>query len=259
MKIVIAQGHDDLRAFVGNLPEEFARSGRVLFSGRNEIRAYIVDTPHGPTEVVVKRYKRPNVMQKLVYSFFRGTKARHAYRNAGELLRRGFSTPEPLAYIETRRGLLADYCYFVSAPDYSSPVSGPLNEQTAYDRVMATDYALFVSRLHKSGVLDIDLNSGNVLYRRQQDGHYTFSLIDINRMRFYPDGQCVPRDACLENITRFTGRMDVFTHVARIYVEAMDRPDITLPLMLRVKVRHDERWEKKKRLLHPMRSRRQGK
>ncbi len=64
-------------------------------------------------------------------------------------------------------------------------LTGQLNAPEEFNKVMAGDFARFVNRLHQKGIIDIDLNAGNVLYQPQADGHYTFSLIDINRMKFY--------------------------------------------------------------------------
>ena len=55
----------------------FENTGRVLFSGRNEIRLVNIDGE----DVVVKRFKRPNLFQKIIYTFFRKNKAYKSYHN----------------------------------------------------------------------------------------------------------------------------------------------------------------------------------
>ncbi|MBD9300354.1 MAG: hypothetical protein EGS41_10505 [Prevotella sp.] len=116
---------------------------------------------------------------------------------------------------------------------------------------MAEDYAHFVARLHQKGVIDIDLNSGNVFYRLQDDGHYTFSLIDINRMIFYADTEYPPLAECMENLTRFTGRMDVFEYVAREYVKARGMDEGMVQRFVETKKTHDRNWKRRKAITHP--------
>lgn len=232
-----------------DLPQRFEQQGRIIFQGRNVIKAFTLPVSGCERVVVVKRYKRPNIVQKTAYSFFRRTKARRAYDNAVELIRRGFSTPVPYAYVETRVHGLIDYCYFVSDVDDNPPISGPLNEAEQFDAALAADYARYVAALHEKGIIDIDLNGGNVLYHPLPDGHYRFSLIDINRMRFYPEGKCPPLPCCMENLTRFTGRMDLFEYVAQHYIEARGLAPSLLGTMMEVKVKHDHDWEKKKNFI----------
>lgn len=251
MKIKINTKYGHLSHFIERMPDLFEQEGKVIFQGRNVIKSFVAHTSEGDITLIVKRYKCPNFFQKIGYSFFRSTKASRAYENALELRRRGFATPEPYGYVETRVKGLINYCYFISDVDYSHPISEQLNDQSAFNQVMAKDYACFVARLHQKGILDIDLNSGNVLYQLQSDGHYAFSLIDINRMKFYADGKFPPFSECIENLTRFTGRMDVFEYVAREYIKARGMEvKSTLEKMMYTKVKHDRKWEKKKNFLH---------
>jgi len=120
--------------------------------------------------------------------------------------------------------------------DNSHSISEQLNEQQKFNKIMAADYARFVARLHQKGVIDIDLNAGN--------GRYTFSLIDINRMKFFKGYP--PMDECLENLTRFTGRMDVFEYVAHEYVKARGWDDAMVMKLLEAKKKHDWKWEHRK-------------
>lgn len=248
-KIKINPRYSQLGSFIERLPEVFEQEGNVVFRGRNFIKSFVVATAKEEVTVIVKRYKRPNIFQKIGYSFFRSTKACRAYENALELQRRGFSTPEPYGYIELREKGLIDYCYFISAVDDSHPISEQLNDIQEFNHVLAADYALFVAQLHRQGIIDIDLNSGNVLYQPQADGSYTFSLIDINRMKFYTGYP--PLAECMENLTRFTGRMDVFEYVACKYVKIRGMGDDMMQRFVDVKRVHDRNWKRRKAITHP--------
>lgn len=248
-KIKINPRYSQLGSFIERLPEVSEQEGNVVFRGRNVIKSFLVPTSEGDMTVVVKRYKRPNIFQKIGYSFFRSTKACRAYENALELQRRGFATPEPYGYIELREKGLIDYCYFISAVDDSHPISEQLNDIEEFNHALAADYARFVAQLHQQGIIDIDLNSGNVLYQLQADGSYTFSLIDINRMDFYTGYP--PLAECMENLTRFTGRMDVFEYVAREYVKARGMGEDMVQRFVDAKIVHDRNWKRRKAITHP--------
>lgn len=229
--------------FIQLLPAVFDGGGRVLYDERNVIKAFVA----GGTEVVVKRFHRPNAIQRIIYSFFRSSKARRAYLSGGTLTERGVATPLNIAYVEVWKGGLFVDGYYVTDVDSAPPIAGPLNERQDFDQVMAADFARFAAMLHEKGILHNDLNSTNVLYHAQPDDHYRFSVIDINRMKFYPLGTQPPTDECLENLTRFTGRMDLFRYVAEQYVSARNLPSTVVSQMVAVKEAHDKAWVRRKK------------
>ena len=232
-------------AFVNNLPEYFSTHGRTIYDERNVIKMFTPD--EAGACVVVKRFRKPNIIQRIVYSFFRKSKAQRAYRNATELLRRGVSTPTNMAYLETWQGALFEYGYYVTAVDAAPPIRDRLITPDVFDHAMAADFARFVADLHSKGILHNDLNSTNVLYHDGIDGHSTFSVIDINRMKFYPHGTLPPMAERMENLTRFTGRMDLFEYVATCYVSHFKPGEApAVSGLMAVKRRHDERWRRRK-------------
>ena len=251
---------------------DFEKEGKVIFAGRNVIKLMEVDGEN----VVVKRFRRPGLLQKIVYTFFRKTKAYRAFHNGEELIKRGFVTPKPIRYIETRRYGLIDYCYYITSTDFNPPIED-LTDRDDWDHALSADFGRFVAQLHSKGILHHDLNDTNVRFALRQaqepsssglskpviptsvsDGVYlkefkgpesfTFSLIDINRMSFYPLGKEIPLTVCLDNLTRFTGRYDLFEYVVREYAKARKLDEeSTAALALKIKTRHDRNWYRRKR------------
>ncbi len=204
--------------FVNLLPEKFDEGGEVLYNKRNVIKKFRISMAKGEAmDVVVKRYRRPNPAQRVVYGLFRKGKAERAYYNSHELLKRGISTPKGYAYMEVRECCQLQDSFFVSGVDDAPPIKDRLNVPEQFDRVMAEDLAAFASSLHQKGILHHDFNSTNVLYHEKTDGHYWFSLIDINRMDVYAEGEELPLDDCLKNMMRFTERDDVLRFVISKY------------------------------------------
>ena len=129
MKITINPAIRHVQPFIERLPEVFPVSGEVLHEGRNQIRAFDI----GGESLVVKRYKRPHLFNRVMYSFFRKNKARRAYEHALRLRGMGFDTPEPVAWSEYRKdGLIAD-TYFVSRRSELTPLPQTMKQFPAPD------------------------------------------------------------------------------------------------------------------------------
>lgn len=99
MKIVIHPEFADAASFIKQLPQFFEQEGELLYDSRNKVKRYKVNGK----DMVVKRYKRPNMIQRIVYTFFKKSKTERAYLFAGMLRERGFDTPHEVAYIEQRK------------------------------------------------------------------------------------------------------------------------------------------------------------
>lgn len=156
---------------------------RIFCDSRN--RVDLVDIKgHGP--VVVKKFKRTNIFTALLYTFFRKTKARRSYENALRLTEAGIDTPYPVAYFEkSSRGLFRDGYYiseYCSWPEVKESFY-PDGELPDDHKQLAHELALFTLDLHNKGILPLDFNTSNILFKKDGD-KYSFSLIDINRMKF---------------------------------------------------------------------------
>ncbi len=180
VKVVTSPDYGAAADFIRSVPALFGRGGgEVLHEGRNSVHAF--GTPEG--RFVVKRYKRPNLIQAVAYTYFKKSKAERAYVYAGMMIEAGFFSPRPVAYIEIRRrGLLCD-SYFISEESTWQPVIDLLDCDEP-DLQAADDVALLVFELHESGILHGDLNLSNILCKKNKDGRYDLALIDLNRSKF---------------------------------------------------------------------------
>ena len=110
MKIVLNPEYKFLQQFVQDLPTRFASEGKVIQDKRNTIKVF----EYKELEINVKRYRVPIFINRIAYTFFRKSKACRAYNNAFEVIKRGFETPESIAYIEEFKGGLLHYSYYIS-------------------------------------------------------------------------------------------------------------------------------------------------
>lgn len=235
----------ELKRWSQELPQSFEEGGEVLHDARNTIKRFSLDGG----SVVVKRYHRYGLPMRLIRTLGHSNKAQSAYDNARELLRMGFRTPKPLG-VRVMKGLggIVD-SYYMCAETKNLPIKAALGCDD-WDRDLAKAFGQYVARLHQHGVLHYDLNITNVLFEKVGDT-YQFELIDVNRMDF--THSAIDVDDCLENLTLFTGRMDLFEYVVQHYAEARGWGWDKVARAICIKQRHDRLWRLRKRLRHPLR------
>lgn len=179
-KIVIDSDHAGSKDFVTAIVQGRAEAVRTFCDQRNVV--YLVR--HDGDEWVVKRFKRPTLINRFAYTCLRPSKAKRAYLYSYRYLAKGIDTARSVAYAEVHRGGFFHTGYYIS--EYT-----PLPDLTqVYDldegerRALFRDFAAFTARTHEAGIIDMDYNVRNVLWRRTVDGHYRFTLVDINRTKF---------------------------------------------------------------------------
>ena len=167
-----------------HLPDIFDTEGITLYRGRNVVKRF--DTDNGTW--VVKRYKRPNRVQRIAYTFFKKSKAERAYHYAWLMRERGIDTPEGIACILQKHNRLLQDSYFVATLCTYRPVFPELVPTEHYDQQLAHSLAAFLVHMHRQGVMHGDLNLNNILYSRLADGQWHFCVIDTNRSLVTKDG-----------------------------------------------------------------------
>ena len=209
---IIAPGNEHMAPVVEHVADVFdSHQGTLLHQGRNEIRRITIGTGK---PVIVKRYKRANIVQRIAYTLFRPSKCRRAYEYAARFRQLGIGTPRGLAYAELACcGLFRDGYFFCEECSWES-AKKTLPDEGSYDAQLADAVVALVVELHKKGVLHGDLNLSNILFTKTADG-YQFMLIDTNRSHFLEHEPS--REQCICNLMRITHRRDLFEHIFRTY------------------------------------------
>lgn len=214
MKIIINPAYQHVADFVNHIPTIFEREGTLIYEGRNLIKVFQV----AGLELNVKRFKKPNCLNRLIYTFFRSSKATRSYEYAMALLSKDTATPAPIAYILCTEGGLLSWSYFIS-------IQIPATYQTLYkigqspieeNEDIFRALGVYTAHLHQKGIYHKDYSPGNILYSREPVG-VKFFLIDINRMSFGPVSL---KQGCA-NFARIWGKNEAFRILVESYADTL--------------------------------------
>lgn len=245
--IIISPDYGHLRDFIDTIPERMQHEGTTIYEARNLIK--VMQAPDG-TLLNVKRYHRPALPNNIVYSTgLRTPKGMRAYRYPTLLLSAGIDTPEPVAYIEDRHCGLLGMSYFISLQcPYPHRLYEVAQMDDAQSLPLARAFATFTAHMHDKGFMHKDYSPGNILWQKDDDGSYHFSLVDINRMYF---GKVDMTEGC-RNFRRLWGNKMFFEECAKTYAAARgmdEKKCVDLTLEARKKFwtsylkRHDVEYE----------------
>lgn len=185
----INPAYEHLRESIEAIPEHAYTPQRVFCHKRNVVE--LVDI--AGIRMVVKHFRRPNLINRFVYALFRRPKADRSFDNALDFRSHGFRSPEPVAVIARRSPLLYSDSWYISLYDPSPPLGEFITEadRPRMDTLFATDERLrafvdFAVRLFSAEIYQKDFNRGNFLTVTLPEGGYDFSLVDINRVQRSP-------------------------------------------------------------------------
>lgn len=191
-----------------NVPAATAET--TLRKARNII--WTVPGPDGHTVVAKKPLKMH--AHKRILDRFKPSKAHRSWIAAAELSRRGIPTAQPLAYFEkdNDKSMLQNL-FVCEKVDHDFSAREMLiafrDGANQFEGIEAHDayrqLATFLLRMHEHGVFFRDLAGGNILIKKQPDHTLAFTLIDINRARFY--NRSTPLKQRISDLTRICHKL----------------------------------------------------
>lgn len=180
MNIKVSNKYLNLLPFIKTIPDIFDKEGKTIYEGRNIIKTFEIEG-----EILnVKSFKKPNIINKIVYKYFRDSKAKHSYDYASRMCDLGISTPEPIAYIEEKDILFSRSYYICKHRSYDYTIWAFIEDGKNYNNSFLNDFCQFMYNVHNQGVYHNDLSPGNILIN-EINSNFTFDLIDVNRTKFY--------------------------------------------------------------------------
>ncbi|RYY68756.1 MAG: lipopolysaccharide kinase [Chitinophagaceae bacterium] len=197
----------------------FHEQGTLVGDGtRNVVKYFNINGRN----VNFKSFKEPNLFNKIVYRYFRKSKARRSFENARYLLSCGLQTPEPLAYLEYNDllGLHSSY-YICRQLDNVVELRNVINDPHYPEREnIIKAYTRYFFSMHEKGIEFLDNSPGNSLVEKEGD-QYKIFLVDLNRMNFKKSLSLGER---MGNFARLTTDAEVMRTIANEYALLSNHP-----------------------------------
>ncbi len=181
MKKVFHPKYQDSELDIDGFIESFDSSGEYIIDARNKLKLFQLND----VVVNIKSFKVPNLINQIVYRFFRKGKAQRSFEYAEKLKELGIGTPQPIAYYENSSGLLFKRSFYVSEQlEYDLTYRELINDfhYPDYENILRA-FTRFTYELHEKGIRFLDHSPGNTLIVKRENT-YDFFLVDLNRMNF---------------------------------------------------------------------------
>ena len=177
-KFILNEEFKKFEYFLCNIKQFFKENSNTIHKARNELKVI----EHENQKLVVKYFKIPYFINKIVYTFFKKSKAQKSYEYALKI--KDF-TQKPIGFIEFYKFGLLDESYFVSEKfDYDFTIREPLLDINFPNKnEIFKAFAQFTFDLHENEIYHLDYSPGNILIKKEND-KFIFKIVDINRMKF---------------------------------------------------------------------------
>ena len=238
-KIIINNSFDFFKDFILEIQSRFNENTQTVHKARNELK--IISFMN--IQTIVKSFKTPNLLRRIIYTYFRDSKAKKSYDNSIKLQE---FTPKPIGYIEFFKSRLINESYFISEKfEYDFTIREPLLDNTFKDREeIFKEFARFTFRLHQNNILHQDYSPGNILIKKENTG-YIFKVVDINRMEFKE----LSLNDRLKNFNKLWANDEQITIIAKEYaILCSQDEDTCIATALYYNTKHKNKMRLKRRL-----------
>lgn len=223
----------------------FNSRGNILVEGnRNSIKLFKVNK----IILNVKSFKKPNFVNKIVYRYLRKSKAQRSYEYASKLIEMKIGTPQPVAFFENYDFIGLNDSYYVcehleNVFEFRAIVQ---NEDFKNRGEIIRQFTRFTFQMHENGVEFLDHSPGNTLIKDNNDGSYSFYLVDLNRMKFHKKMNFLTR---MKNLSRLTPQKEMIIVMSNEYAKLLgEREQIVFDTMWKLTSDFQFRFHRKKRI-----------
>lgn len=230
---------EKFKEFTLDIQNEFNKNKQTIHKARNELK--IIN--YKEKDLVVKSFKKPNFLNRLVYTFLKSSKAKKSYDYSIKIAK---FTPKPISYILFfQNGLISD-SYFISEKfDYDFTIREPLLQNDFEDKQnIFKAFAKFTFELHEDEIFHKDYSPGNILIKKI-DGKYEFKVVDINRMQFFS----MNLEQRLKNFSKLWAKDEDLEIIAKEYSKLVNKDENEcVSKALEFSQKHKNKINMKKRL-----------
>ena len=190
----------------------FETEGELFIKGsRNTIKLFKVDG----LLVNIKSFQKPGLIKKIIYKYFRQSKAKRSFEFGNRLIEHGFLTPKPIGFIENFDFIGLKDSYFCCEHLKNSFTIGTVFMDPNFENreQILRGFARFFYQMHQAGIQFLDNSLGNTLVVHNNDT-FNYYLVDLNRMKFDVQMNGFER---MKNLSRLTLDRGVLTTIANEY------------------------------------------
>jgi len=219
MKIIFAETGKRKKEAILKCLKNFNSEGKSLNKGqRNSIKIFDLEAE----KINIKSFKIPNAVNKIVYRFFRKSKAERSFEYANHLISKNIGTPAPIAFAENNSSILFGKSYYISKHlDYDLTfrelVTNP--DYPNHEEILRA-FTRFTFKLHEQEIEFLDHSPGNTLIQLNI-GDYKFFLVDLNRMNF----KKLNFEERMKNFARLTPKKEMIDVMANEYAQMINKPE----------------------------------
>lgn len=217
-KVIISPEFDELSDFINILDSIYKIHGDLIKKGRNELKTFKVYNQ----VICVKSFLKITIANRIIYSFFRKSKAERSYLAAQKLLSLGIDTPTPIAFVET-----FNKCHFLKRHYYICKYQPPtltldnvINQDETEKNQILKQFSAFAIKLYNQGIIHRDFNATNIFINQNSNNTWQFGLIDLNRIRFKK--QIKFKDA-LTNLSTCLADIPCLIQIGQYYSENINK------------------------------------
>ena len=224
MKYLIHNKFKDLQERIVFLIDHFLIEGKILVNGqRNIIKLFEFEE----ITLSIKSFKKPNLINKIVYRYFRKSKARRSFEFASKLMEMQIGTPQPVAFFENYDfvGLKESYyaCeHLENVFEFREIVQNEAFENRDF---IIRKFTQFTFEMHEKGIEFLDHSPGNTLIYKNTDGSYSFFLVDLNRMQFH---ETIDFKTRMKNLSKITHKKDMIAVMSNEYAKLSNGDETTI-------------------------------
>ena len=195
--------------------KNFSTTGRILEIGqRNSIKLFDIK---GQT-MNIKSFKIPNFINRIAYKYFRKSKARRSFEYASKLIDLHIGTPKPVAFYESYDfvGLKKSYYACEHLANVFEFRVVERNKDYPDAENILRQFTRFTFEMHQKGIEFLDHSPGNTLIKKEENGMYSFYLVDLNRMNFHEN---IDFQARMKNFSRLTSKEEIVVIMSDEYAK----------------------------------------
>ncbi len=211
---------DNLKKIVN----QFEINGQIFQKGkRNTIKTF----DYLDCIISIKKFKKPHLINKIIYKYFRKSKARRSFEYGNYLLENGFLTPKPFGYIEKKDFIGLNESYYCCLHLENAQTLGTIlrDENNIFRDQIIRGYAKNIFNMHQKGIEFIDNSTGNTLIISKIDS-FEFYLVDLNRMNFNQTLNVYDRMKNLSRLTLDNNILETISNEYSKYYKEIDEKEL---------------------------------